>query len=119
MDTIQNLLQVSAKLFQLLETIPKGDKRDEYIEEVNQQLDERGKVIELLKDEAIQLNYQNKDHATLMELDKGIRERLEIIMQEVKTDMKHLQTAKKNEKQYSNPYSSVQVMDGMYYDKKK
>ncbi|HEY4624082.1 MAG TPA: flagellar protein FliT, partial [Solibacillus sp.] len=32
--------------------------------------------------------------------------------------LKDLQNAKKNEKQYLNPYSSVQVMDGRYYDKK-
>jgi len=119
MDNQQLLLQISVKLFQYMENIPKGNERDDFIEEINRQLDERGKVLELLKTEDLQVDPANKIHAMLIELDKGIRERLDTIMQEVKLDMKNLQTAKKNEKQYSNPYSSVRVMDGMYYDKKK
>lgn len=119
MDNQQLLLQISAKLFQYLETIPKGDTRDIFTEEINRQLDERGRVLELLQEEGFKIEPGNQVHATLIELDKGIRERLEVVMQEVKQDMKNLQTAKKNEKQYSNPYASVRVMDGMYYDKKK
>ena len=119
MDKEQLLLQLSAKLFQSMESIPKGEERDEFIQDINRQLDERGKVLELLQEESIQMDPENKTHAMLLELDKGICERLDKVMQEVKLDMKNLQTAKKNEKQYSNPYSSVRVMDGMYYDKKK
>lgn len=40
-------------------------------------------------------------------------------MEVIKMDMKNLQKTKKHEKQYVNPYANVQVMDGMYYDKKK
>ncbi len=40
-------------------------------------------------------------------------------MKILQKDMKNLQNAKKNEQQYANPYGHVQVMDGMYYDKKK
>ena len=119
MDNQQLLLQISAKLFQYMESIPKGSERDDFIEEINRQLDERGKVLELLKIEKFKIDSENNIHAMLIELDNGIRERLEAIMQEVKQDMKNLQLAKKNEKQYLNPYSSVRVMDGMYYDKKK
>jgi len=119
MDNLQQLLQISAKLYQLLESVPKGDERDEYIEKVNQLLDERGHALEALGVQGIQLDPNNKIHAMLLDLDKGIRERLDVVMRAVKDDMKQLQIAKKNEKQYSNPYSSVRVMDGMYYDKKK
>ncbi len=119
MDNLQKLLQISAKLFQLLETVPKGEKRDEYIEEINRQLDDRGKLVEQLKKEEFEFETDNKLHGTLFELDKGIRERLGQVMQAVKEDMKILQTSKKKEKQYLNPYSSVRTMDGMYYDKKK
>lgn len=119
MDTQQQLLQISAKLFQFLESVPSGEQRDDFIKEINRQLDDRGKIIEILHGEGFQMDPQNKIHSMLIQLDKGIRERLEFVMQEVKKDMKTLQTAKKNEKQYINPYSSVRVMDGMYYDKKK
>lgn len=119
MENQQQLLQISAKLYQFLETVPKGEQRDDFIQEIDRQLNERGKIIELLHEEGLELDSQNKIHAMLMELDKGIRERLEIVMQAIKLDMKNLQTSKKNEKQYINPYASVRVMDGRYYDKKK
>ncbi|RKQ12841.1 flagellar protein FliT [Ureibacillus endophyticus] len=119
MDNEQKLLQLSAKLYKFLESIPKGEKRDEFIQEADRQLDERGKIIELLGQDGFQLNPQNKVHLMLIELDKGILERLDTLKEEIKKDMKILQSSKKNEKQYLNPYSSVRVMDGMYYDKKK
>ncbi len=119
MDNIQQLLQVSAKLFKHLTDIPKGEERSTYIDEINQMLDERGSLIEKLRQEGFVMASDNKLHETLAQLDKGIRERLDIVMLAVKQDMKDLQNSKKNEKQYMNPYSSVQVMDGMYYDKKK
>ena len=119
MDNLQQLLQLSAKLYQKLNDTVKGNERDSYIEEINQLLDQRGKLIEILQKKEIQLNAQNKTHAMLIELDQGIRNRLDCVMQEVKNDLKNLQNSKKSEKQYINPYASIRVMDGMYYDKKK
>lgn len=119
MDNIQLLLQESAKLLQHLGSIPRGDGRDEFIEEINNRLDRRGNIINSLQQSGFIIDPQNKIHATLVELDRGIRERLDMVMKDVKQDMKDLQNSKKNEKRYMNPYSSVQVMDGMYYDKKK
>lgn len=116
---IQALLQVSAELFEQLVTIPKGEERDTYIDAINQKLDARGKVIEKLRESGFQMDPSNKLHNTLAELDKGIRNRLDNVMNEVKHDMKDVQNSRKNEKQYANPYADVRVMDGMYYDKKK
>jgi len=119
MDNQQLLLQISAKLFQSMAHIPKGEERDEFLQEINRQLDERGKVLDQLKADDIQMNSEDKMHKILLDLDKGIVERLDGIMQEIQKDMRTLHVAKKNENRYSNPYSSVRVMDGMYYDKKK
>ncbi|CAM5190842.1 Flagellar protein FliT OS=Ureibacillus acetophenoni OX=614649 GN=SAMN05877842_101191 PE=4 SV=1 [Ureibacillus acetophenoni] len=120
MDTIQNLLQISARFFkQLSEDTPKGDERSLYIDEINRLLDDRGNIIENLRQQGFKFNENDKTHVTLAQLDKGIRERLDLVMNTVKQDMKDLQNTKKHEKQYMNPYSTVQVMDGMYYDKKK
>ena len=119
MNNQQQLLQLSAKLFQLLETNPNGDERDMFLEEVDRLLEQRGQVLEALRDENYQLDKENKVHGLLIELDKGIRDRLDLVMQAVKKDMKNLQMAKQKEKEYINPYSSVRVLDGKYYDKKK
>ena len=119
MNYEQQLLQISAKLYQQLESLPQSDYREDFIEEINRQLDERGRLLQLLSEEGFILDQENKSHKMLVELDQGICKRLELVMEEIKSDMKNLQKTKKNEKQYINPYSSVRVMDGMYYDKKK
>lgn len=119
MDLTSQLLQVSAKLYQLLSDIPKGEERDKYIEDIHRLLDERGEIIFSLKQQGFQIQPECKNHLLLIQLDQGIRERLQLVMDAVKKDLKDLQNMKKNEKQYMNPYASVQVMDGMYYDKKR
>ncbi|MGE7752370.1 flagellar protein FliT [Lysinibacillus fusiformis] len=118
MQLINQLLQVSANLFKLLGEIPKGEERNEYIDNINNMLDKRGKILGYLVREGFQFDEQNRIHQTLLDLDKGIKERLAAVMDAVKQDMANLQKTKKSEQQYFNPYSNVRVMDGMYYDKK-
>lgn len=118
MDLFEQLLQDSAKLYQLLTNIPKGEERDEYISQVNVLLDNRGKIIESLQKENLLLNRNDKSHATLIELDKAIGERLNHVLLVIKDDLRNLNQTKKSEQRYLNPYSNVGVMDGKYYDKK-
>lgn len=118
-NEIQQLLQISANLYAKLAENPAKELRDDYIEEVNDLLDTRSKVIEQLIEQGFEYNSTEKSHAMLFELDKGIRERLQNVMIDIKKNLKELQNAKKNEQQYTNPYGHVQTMDGMYYDRKK
>lgn len=118
MQRIDQLLQVSANLFKLLGDSPNGEERDEFIDNINSMLDKRGTIIDGLIQEGFRFNEQNRIHRTLLELDNGIKERLDAVMNAVKQDMANLQKTKKSEQQYFNPYSNVRVMDGMYYDKK-
>lgn len=116
---IQEVLQVSAQLYELLGNIPKDEARDSFIEKVNELLDLRGVEVEALAELGFSMDPTNESHVLLAELDKGIKTRLNNVMNAIKQDMKNLQNSKKNEQQYMNPYSEVRVMDGMYYDKKK
>lgn len=116
---IQNVLQVSARLYELLGTPPKDDNRETYIEKVNELLDQRGLEIDKLQQLGFTMDTVDNSHTLMAELDKGIIGRLNSLMDDIKKDMKNLQISKKNEQQYMNPYSDVRVMDGMYYDKKK
>lgn len=118
MEREPQLLQVSAKLYQHLTNMPETEKRDEYIEKINSLLDERGQLIEQMNSDGFKVDQNNKSHLMLLQLDKGIKERLVKVMKTIQEDLKTLQIAKKNEKQYTNPYSEIQVMDGRYYDKK-
>lgn len=119
MENIQQFLQVSAKLFKHLSKLPEEEQRDSYIERANTLLDERGIVMEKLQQNGFKIDIQLKSHVMLIELDKGIRERLNDLMNVIQNDLKDLQNSKKSELQYLNPYANVQVMDGRYYDKKR
>lgn len=116
---LQDLLEISVELYEQLASLPSNETRDTYIEDINKKLDARGNIINGLVKQNFKANATLKAHATLIELDQGIRERLQYVLGDIKKDMKDIQNAKKNEQQYANPYSDVQVMDGMYYDKKK
>lgn len=118
MDITQQLLQVSAKLYQHLDHLPKSEDRDEYIEKVHLLLDERNTIVIELQNQQFVFDAENKIHRMAVELDKGIKERLNNVLVSIQEDLKTFQNAKKNEMQYVNPYASVQVMDGRYYDKK-
>lgn len=118
MGPVERLLSISARLNEHLSTIPHGENREEFIEKINDLLDERGAIIEELKLSGKSLDgHQLYKH--LQELDRDIQEQLQKVMTAIKTDMRTLQQSKKTEQQYLNPYSSVRVMDGMYYDGKK
>lgn len=119
MDLINQLLQVSAKLFQHLSEIPSGEERTAFIEKINELLDERGVIVKKLQEQNFKYDETNETHTTLYKLDQGIRKRLDILYNEVKMDIKNLNITKKHGMQYINPYASVQVMDGRYYDKRK
>lgn len=119
MNELQEVLQISAKLYTLLDEKKASEDREAFIEELDSLLDERNEKITALKNVGFEFNNSEKLHTMLYELDQGIKKRLQLIMQSVKGDLKNLQNSKKNEKQYSNLYGHVQVMDGMYYDKKK
>lgn len=118
MQSIHQLLQISANLYKILGEVPVGEERDEYIDQINEILEKRGNIIDTVMQDGFQFNPKDRIHHTLFELDKGIKERLAAIMDTVKQDMTNLQKTRKSEQQYSNPYSNVRVMDGMYYDKK-
>lgn len=118
MDKAQQFLQVSAKLYQHLTDTPKDENREDFIDKIHELLDERSECIVHLQNENFVFDNEIKLHQMLLELDKGIHQRLETVMTTIQSDLKVVQNSKKNEKQYINPYSSIQTMDGRYYDKK-
>ena len=116
---LNNYLQKSAQLYKHLTSIPDDEKRTEYIEKINQLLDERGELVIKLQESNFQFDDTIKTHKILFELDKGIQERLILVMDAVKDDIKELQNTKKHERQYIDPYENLRALEGRYYDGKK
>ncbi len=119
MDTLQELLQVSAQLYKLLTKLPSEKERDEYIKKVDDYLDKRGAIIEKLQQLEVNPLPGHPFENQLQELDQGIREQLKKLKSEIAQDIKNLQKSKKTERRYVDPYASVRVMDGTYFDGRK
>lgn len=116
---LQQLLQLSAKLYEQLGQTVTGENRDAFITAIHDKLDERSDLIDALQDAQFKYDENNRLHRTLAELDKGINERLQHVMTQIKADLRDLRTLKAQEQRYANPYANVQTMDGRYYDRKK
>jgi flagellar protein FliT len=117
---LNNFLQKSAFLYKfLVEVKDDVENRSKNIEIINRMLAERGEVVEQLRVEGFQFDEKNTMHKTLLELDKGIREKLDDLMDSIKNDMKELQRIKKYERQYIDPYEDIRQLNARYFDGKK
>lgn len=119
MDLLQELLQVSAQLFKHLSKLPPDKQRDEYLQITERLLDERGTIIEKLQQLEVNPLPGHPFEKQLHELDERIRKRLNAQKDEISQDIKNLHLSKKSERSYADPYASVRVMDGSYFDGKK
>lgn len=121
MDTVQQLLLLSQKLFDTLEKFAedKDEQREQQIALIDKLLDARGQTIDLLLKDSDTPLKGHKDEILLKALNKGIVERLAKFKTELLSDMRQLQTSKKSEMNYINPYSALQNQDGTYFDGKK
>ncbi|RPJ96834.1 flagellar protein FliT [Rummeliibacillus sp. TYF005] len=119
MELVQEFLQVSAQLYKHLTKLPPDKERDEYIQKIDEYLDKRGSIIKQIQKLEVNPLPGHPFEKQLRELDKGIRERLKKAKAEIAQDMKNLQKTKKSEQRYVDPYSSVRVMDGTYFDGRK
>jgi flagellar protein FliT len=117
---LNDFLQKSALLYKfLIEVKDDVENRSENIEKINHMLGERGEIVAQLKSNGFCFDENNSVHYTLLELDKGIREKLDYLMESIKSDMKDLQQLKKYERQYIDPYEDIRHLDARYFDGKK
>ena len=119
MELVQEFLQVSAQLYKHLTKLPPDKERDEYIQKIDEYLDKRGSIIQQIQQLEVNPLQGHPLAKQLRELDKGINERLKKAKDEIAQDMKNLQKSKASEQRYINPYASVRIMDGTYFDGRK
>ncbi|MBM7700756.1 flagellar protein FliT [Kurthia huakuii] len=121
MDLVKQFLLLSEKLYSFLEKAPedKEDKRDDYIAHIDKLLTARGQTVDKLQAMPENPVIGHEYEVQLRELDKAIIKRLESFKRDIAEDMKQLQTTKKSEQQYHNPYGAFYNRDGTYYDKRK
>ena len=116
---INDYLQKSAQLYKRLTEITQQEEQPDSLQEILDLLDERGLLVEQLKQQGFRYDETNKMHKTLFELDRGIHEKLNVLMDSVKDSIKDLQKAKKVERQYIDPYGDIRQLNARYFDGKK
>lgn len=118
MDSVERLLASSKKLYDLLVVTPDKDQREEYIKQIDDLLEQREKDILAIVNNGIVLT-DCSEYQTILNLDNEIKEKLSLLMIQIKTDLKNVQLTKKSEQSYLNPYAATSTLDGMYFDKRK
>ncbi|WP_253718576.1 flagellar protein FliT [Weizmannia acidilactici] len=101
----------------LLEEFNKGQSREELIGNINRLLDKRGALLASLKPPfSPEEQLLGKKIAAL---DKRLKPLLEETLLEIRQDIKQTVKKKTSMKKYINPYQSLQLNDGRFYDRKR
>jgi len=113
MDKINQLYEITLRLYNFLDNFPDKDHREEYIVSLNQVLDERAEIIRLLPkeftDEEIKLGLE------INKLNHEIGIKLDNLFAEIKMDLRNIKRTQQVNDKYNQNYS----FDGMFFDKRK
>jgi len=116
MNRLQPVLDVSKKLETLLYDEEHSGDRESLISKATALIDERGtlmdKLIAPFSEEEMEMG------KLLIPLNSKIEQRMNMLFNELKLEMKELKQQKRSKQQYKNPYKDVEVMDGMFVDSK-
>lgn len=91
--------------------------RDADIEQLNALIELRGKQLEQLTPPYNE--EEKKLGQELIPINDRVQELMQSIFSELKKEIRQVKKQKSSNQKYINPYKNVQVMDGMYLDKKK
>lgn len=116
MNPIKGFYVATAQLITFLEDGLEQD-RDKRIAEINRILDERQVFLDQVKQPLTEGEKELAKKA--MELNKKLQTLLEQEKAGIQQDMSQLKTRKITNRQYINPYTSLQNVDGSFIDKRK
>ena len=101
-------------LLHLNQGLPEHD-REVYIKKTDDLLDQRFTIMRQVDFQSVEAE-KMKD--VLLKQDRAIKQLLEQHQQVIKDDIKRLKVQKEKSKHYANPYASVGMSDGAFYDKR-
>lgn len=113
MSIVEQLYEITLRLDGILDMFPEKEKREEYINNINQLLDERAEIIKLvpksLTTEEIKLGLE------VNKLNHEIGIKLDNLFSEIKMDISNI----KKTQQVNDKYNQTYSFDGMFFDKRK
>ncbi|UJL45338.1 flagellar protein FliT [Virgibacillus sp. NKC19-16] len=117
MNRLESLYDITIQLKNVLDQDIIAKNRGSVIEKVNELIEKRGQLMvdltEPYTEEEKRLGQQ------LVPLNEGIQASMNQLFNHLKAEMKQVKKQKKSNRTYTNPYESVQAMDGMFMDSKK
>ncbi|RKQ35571.1 flagellar protein FliT [Oceanobacillus halophilus] len=117
MNPVQKIYDITVEMKNLLDKDIPSNQREDSINKVHELLHARAKCMEQL--ESPFTEEEKEIGKELVTLNKDIQTMMNKLSTELKSEMKQVKRQKKTNQSYINPYRNVQVMDGMYMDKKK
>ncbi|CAG9621442.1 hypothetical protein [Sutcliffiella rhizosphaerae] len=116
MTIVESLDKITSHLIALLESpLPAEEKRDSFMEEIDQVLQAREELIAKLSPPFSDIEMVIGKKVALAS--QEIPTKLEAFQRQIKQEWGQLQQSKKTVKAYENPYNAP-TADGMYYDKR-
>lgn len=113
MNSVEQLYDVTAKLNNLLQTLPSKEEREAYIEQINSLLDKRSNIFPLLPKEYT--SEEKQIGLKIVKLNENIDESLNQIYNEIKLDIQQIKKTRIAQEKYNQGFAG----DGMFFDKRK
>ncbi|WP_246942733.1 flagellar protein FliT [Bacillus pinisoli] len=117
MNLIQEIYDLTNRLYQLVSSTKKNDnQRDVVIEQIEELLSERQLLLEDLDG-----FFSAKDHQIgkeIVNMNKIIDEKLDYLKSLIQSDLINIKRQKVSNEKYINPYKNLST-DGTFFDKKK
>jgi flagellar protein FliT len=117
MNRLEPIYNLTLELNKLLDEPITAKSREVVITDLNRLLIKRGVEMENLN-APFSTEEQNLGEK-LVPINEAVQRKMQVIFTDLKTEMKQVKQQKKSNQSYTNPYKSVQAMDGMFMDRKK
>jgi flagellar protein FliT len=116
MNHVQEVYELTTRLYELLQVEVTSEERDVVIEEVEKLLMKRQGLLDHLDgpfsdDEKLR-------GQEIVQMNKVIDEKMVSLKSIIQADLNKLQKQKSSNEKYTNPYKNV-TLDGTFFDKKK
>lgn len=116
-NDLQSVYQITKQLEEALESQVTNKNRSDMINKVNELLEQRQEHLNYIHPPYTEKEKKVGKQIVLM--NKHIHERMQFIFNDLKKDMQQIKQQRKSTNTYTNPYKSVQTIDGMFMDSKQ
>lgn len=117
MNRLQSVFDITVNMKEILDKEISSNEREVIIEQLNNLLLQREPLLKHLTSPFSE--EEDLLGKKLVTLNQEVQHLMDQLFSTLKTEIKQMNRQKKSNKNYTNPYHNVQVMDGMYLDKKK